>query len=535
MNQRYISLAARSIARCLRCWVNWPRPSIARGQPPAVIPPAAAARAHARRPARRRDSNPAGPYYNVKGIDDHLKMVVNSSRFLTLDKKIPQVQVNNPDVLDVMPISPTQVQISAKRTGVTQVNLWGEDKRSIRSTWSLRAMPRNCRDPPGTVPQDRADDRARQRQLGDHLRLRRSAGRGAEDRGGGQQVFSRRDQQHDRQRRAAGHLHVKVYRSLANEVAEHGLRLGQFSSDGNLVMSGVSGLLTTAAGAPRLRPAGMRRTTPSSSTSAAPTPSTGCSTPCVRTVLPSWTRNRTWWPSAAGRPTCWWAARWLPSHQRPERHNGRLKDYGTRLDFVPIVLGNGRMHIDIRTRVSEPDAANSINGIPALTDPRGRNRRGTAGRTDVGHRRFDRTARSSQQPRSAVDQRNSLLGALFRSVSHSTNEVELLVLVTPEIVDGMQPGQVPACLPGSQTTNPSDLRVFFKGDLEVPNCCPESTACGNCAASGCSQGFSRPLYQGWRGLDHTGKIRKIVPTPNQMAMNPQSPGPGFIGPIGCDS
>ena len=56
-------------------------------------------------------------------------MVVNTSRFLTLDKKIPQVQVNNPDVLDVMPISPNQVQISAKRTGVTQVNLWGEDKR----------------------------------------------------------------------------------------------------------------------------------------------------------------------------------------------------------------------------------------------------------------------------------------------------------------------------------------------------------------------------------------------------------------------
>ena len=56
-------------------------------------------------------------------------MVVGSSRFLTLDKRIPQVQVNNPDILDLTPISPNQVQISARRTGVTQVNLWGEDKR----------------------------------------------------------------------------------------------------------------------------------------------------------------------------------------------------------------------------------------------------------------------------------------------------------------------------------------------------------------------------------------------------------------------
>ena len=81
------------------------------------------------RRARRPIPAPAGPYYNVTGVDDHLKMVVNSSRFLVLDKKIPQVQVNNPDILDVVPMSPNQVQISAKRTGVTQVNLWGEDKR----------------------------------------------------------------------------------------------------------------------------------------------------------------------------------------------------------------------------------------------------------------------------------------------------------------------------------------------------------------------------------------------------------------------
>ena len=62
-------------------------------------------------------------------------MIVNTSRILTLDQKIPQAQVNNPDILDLAPLSPTQVQISAKKPGVTQVNLWGEDKtRSTRST-----------------------------------------------------------------------------------------------------------------------------------------------------------------------------------------------------------------------------------------------------------------------------------------------------------------------------------------------------------------------------------------------------------------
>ena len=75
------------------------------------------------------NSSPAGPYYKVTGVEDHLKMVVGTSRFLVLNKRIPQVQVNNPDVLDAAPTSPYQVNITAKRTGVTQVNLWGEDKR----------------------------------------------------------------------------------------------------------------------------------------------------------------------------------------------------------------------------------------------------------------------------------------------------------------------------------------------------------------------------------------------------------------------
>ena len=37
------------------------------------------------------------------------------------------MQVNNPELLAVTPLSATQVQISAKKAGVTQVNLWDED------------------------------------------------------------------------------------------------------------------------------------------------------------------------------------------------------------------------------------------------------------------------------------------------------------------------------------------------------------------------------------------------------------------------
>ena len=65
--------------------------------------------------------------YKLSGINEQLELTTNTSRILTLDKNIPRVQVNNPELLAVTPLSATQVQISAKKAGVTQVNLWDED------------------------------------------------------------------------------------------------------------------------------------------------------------------------------------------------------------------------------------------------------------------------------------------------------------------------------------------------------------------------------------------------------------------------
>ncbi|MCA9268020.1 MAG: hypothetical protein KDA41_06095, partial [Planctomycetales bacterium] len=77
------------------------------------------------------------------------------------------------------------------------------------------------------------------------------------------------------------------------------------------------------------------------------------------------------------------------------------------------------------------------------------------------------------------------IGAAFRRVEHRINEVELLVLVTPELVGPMNPHQVPTCLPGSFTTNPCDTELYGRGYLEVPNCCDGASlqcgpGCSNC-------------------------------------------------------
>jgi pilus assembly protein CpaC len=63
----------------------------------------------------------------ITGPSEKLELTTNTSRILTLGKKIPRVQVNNPELVAVTPLSATDVQISARKAGVTQVNLWDED------------------------------------------------------------------------------------------------------------------------------------------------------------------------------------------------------------------------------------------------------------------------------------------------------------------------------------------------------------------------------------------------------------------------
>ena len=80
-----------------------------------------------RRPSCQIVADPNSVIRNISGLNDKLELTTNSSRILTLDKNIPRVQVNNPELLAITPLSANQVQISAKKAGVTQVNLWDED------------------------------------------------------------------------------------------------------------------------------------------------------------------------------------------------------------------------------------------------------------------------------------------------------------------------------------------------------------------------------------------------------------------------
>ena len=127
----------------------------------------------------------------------------------------------------------------------------------------------------------------------------------------------------------------------------------------------------------------------------------------------------------------------------------------------------------------------------------------------------------------------------------------------------MDAQDVPKCLPGHQTTDPSDFELMFQGHLEVPNCCPDGQ-CSQCSQGGQAAGVgSQDLPQGSVIIDEnervipthgdssarvrqrqgavmaaTGQNRQTPSKPQIAKTSMQSavknPKPGFIGAIGYD-
>src|SRR5260370_36846999 len=60
------------------------------------------------------------------------------------------------------------------------------------------------------------------------------------------------------------------------------------------------------------------------------------------------------------------------------------------------------------------------------------------------------------------------LGAAFSRKSFSETEDELVILVTPHLIDAMACDQVPKLLPGEETRSPDDFELFLEGILEAP-------------------------------------------------------------------
>ncbi len=149
------------------------------------------------------------------------------------------------------------------------------------------------------------------------------------------------------------------------------------------------------------------------------------------------------------------------------------EEFGTSVDFLPFVVGPGRIRLEVRPEVKEPDDSRSINSagllVPAFTQ------RYVETAVELQAGQTFAIAGLLQSRTEAVSRATPFfgelpyIGVMFRRVTDRRNDIELLITVTPELVDAMDPHEVPPGGPGLNSMSPNDHDLYINGHIEVPN------------------------------------------------------------------
>lgn len=414
----------------------------------------------------------------ITASNTKVEMTVNASRILTMEKAIPRAQVANPDLLDFTVLSENQVQIHAKKAGLTTINLW-DDKAEIHTVdvvilGDVRELDRLIRDQFPTAAVRLTPTSSSSLLLSGYVDRTDYVNRIvtiAQEYypkvinnmivGGSQQVL----------------LHVRVMEVSRTNLKSLGFDFANFSGN-DFMASGASGIINKANPT-----AGLFRTAGSLTTNGQETIQFGIVNDPSGFVgfLEALKRENLLKVLAepnlvtvSGRPASYLVGGEVPYPQPTGFGNISInfKPFGTQIDFVPIVLGNGGVRLEVRPQVSELDRTIGVS-INGTTVPGFRERM-----VDTGvELKFGQTLAIAGllQQRVEMEKRGlpylmdvPYLGMLFSRKVSTVNEVELLIVVRPELVEAMDPDQVPPCGPGANSMNPDDCDLYWRGYMEVP-------------------------------------------------------------------
>jgi pilus assembly protein CpaC len=417
--------------------------------------------------------------FEVTQAVQQLEMIAKTSRIVKINGRIPKFQVHNEELLSATPVAENQIQLFAKAPGTTQINLWDTEDRHYTIDVTVVADARMVE---GILSSQLPFASLRVTPLGESAII---AGT----------VTSVED----------------VDRAVA--------MVEQFYTTGinNIRVVGVQQVLLHTkimeVSRTKLRDLGIdwRLNGSHFSISAAPGkvafPGAEARIDAgdFSTLLAALRRDSL--IKLLAEPTV------VATHGRPARFsvggkvpyivpggNGfatvEYEEYGTSVDMLPFVVGPGRIRLEVRPEVSEPDASRGIvTGGVTVTAFTSRYVE-TAVEMQSGQT-FAIAGLLQSRTESSIEKIPLLgeipyVGALFRRVQDRQNEVELLITVTPEFVEAMDYHEVPCGGPGLSTMHPTDKELYGKGYIEVPNLYGD---CGCIGGAGTSFGGSHLLTE----------------------------------------
>ncbi|KAA1262270.1 putative type II secretion system protein D precursor [Rubripirellula obstinata] len=415
---------------------------------------------------------------------ERVQMLVKSSRILTLEDRIPKFQVHNETILGATPVSQNQIQIFAKAPGTTQLNLWDTnekmytvdvtvtaDAREVEGILanqlpfaSLQVLPVNSSAIiSGTVTNvddvDRAVAIVEQfyPTVVNNVQVV-----------GVQQIL----------------LHTRIMEVSRTKLRELGIDWGAISTDGYLTSApsalldnNLTGIEDAAEGLFSFAGTG-----------------TAYTNELVTNdffALINALRQQDLVKFLA-EPTV------VATHGRPARfnvggktpfiipgQNGQVQvqfeEFGTSIDFLPFVVGPGRVRLEIRPEVSELNPALGIFTLGAQVPGFSTRYVETAVEMQAGQTfaiaGLLQSRTESQTRATPFFGSLPIVGSLFRDVVEERNDIELLITVTPELVAAMDPYEVPSGGPGLNSMSPTDHELYIKGHIEVPNMLGDGTGC----------------------------------------------------------
>ncbi len=416
-----------------------------------------------------------GSRFEVTDSNDSVEIIAGSSRRLTFEYNVPELMVENPEIIKATPVAPNEVLISGLRPGVSTITVSDANKQlqtvTIHVTVDVRKLQRALKT---HFPNSRLEvhalqtgvilkgNVAKQSQLENVVAVARDyfptnvINQGQVD---GSQLVAIKVKVYEVSRTKLRKLGVDwsiigkdagIVSSVAELIQEFSLADGSVTGSGQNVTFGVvSGSTAFNAFIEALEQNNVAKL-------------------LDQPVL----------VAQHGRP-----AEFLSGGEIPIAVASGLgttsiefRPFGTKLDIVPLVHGQGELTLEVRAEVSE--VANDLSNATGVPGFRVR-RVNTGVRMLAGHTLAlagdyrEETETEVKGIPKLMD--GPILGPWFRATQDQSTEQELVFMITPRFINEVDNSQLPRLGPGQLTTNPSDRELYGDGYTEVPRCvddCP---------------------------------------------------------------
>jgi pilus assembly protein CpaC len=147
------------------------------------------------------------------------------------------------------------------------------------------------------------------------------------------------------------------------------------------------------------------------------------------------------------------------------------REFGVRLVFTGYAMGDGRIRLKCAPEVSDLDFTTAVRFsgfvVPGLSQRKVNTTVELAdGQTLAVAGLLNNTITATKDATPVLGEL-PVLGTLFRSVRYQRKETELVIFVTPRLVEAVGPDRVPAG-PGEVWRHPTEKDLFLKGDIGAP-------------------------------------------------------------------